>query len=113
MVALGPLGAALIALAVGTTVGYSDAAILYSWPALWVAYFFGARETALAVVSIGIAHGAALLLMQTGGGNVDRWLDVMVSTTMIATVVQVLAARNRGSSRSSGPRRGSTRSPGC
>ncbi|MDA0174291.1 GGDEF domain-containing protein [Solirubrobacter taibaiensis] len=96
MVALGPLGAALIAFTVATTVGYSDAAILYSWPALWVAYFFGPRETALTVVSIGVAHGAALLLMAAGEGNIDRWLDVMVSTTMIATVVQVLAARNRG-----------------
>jgi diguanylate cyclase (GGDEF)-like protein len=96
MVALGPLAAALIALAVGTTAGYSDDAILYSWPALWVAYFFGARGTALTVASIGVAHGVALVLMPGDEGNVDRWLDVMVSTTMIATVVQVLAARNRG-----------------
>jgi diguanylate cyclase (GGDEF)-like protein len=95
MVALGPLGAVLIAAAVATTEGYSDAAILYSWPALWVAYFFGTRETALLVASIGIAHGVGLFLMPAGEGNVDRWFDVMVSATVIAAVVRALAARNR------------------
>ena len=96
MFALGPLGTALIALAVATTRGFSDAAILYSWPVLWVAYFFGTRRVGAVVVSVGLAHGAAMLADASGEGNVDRWLDVMVSTTMIAAVVQVLASRNRG-----------------
>src|SRR4051794_28129762 len=39
--AIGPLGAALIAVAVGTTHGPSDAAILYAWPVLWVGCFYG------------------------------------------------------------------------
>jgi diguanylate cyclase (GGDEF)-like protein len=93
--ALGPLGAALIAYAVATTDGYSDAAILYSWPALWVAYFFGTRATVLVVASIAAAHGAALLAMPPGEAHIDRWLDVLVSTSMIAAVVRPLAARTR------------------
>src|SRR4051812_16118693 len=39
--AAGPLGAAMIAWAVATSPGASDAAILYSWPVLWVSCFYG------------------------------------------------------------------------
>jgi diguanylate cyclase (GGDEF)-like protein len=91
---IGPIGAVLIAYAVATSSGFSDAAILYSWPVLWVAYFYGTRETVAIVVSIGIAHATALLAMPAGAGNVDRWVDVMASVTIAAIVVRALATRN-------------------
>ena len=90
---LGPIGAALIAFAVATSNGASDAAILYAWPVLWVAYFYPTRPTAIAVASIGVAHAIALLSIP-GGGNIDRWCDVMASVTIAAVVVRALAVRN-------------------
>jgi hypothetical protein len=74
---LGPLGAMLIALAVATTQGHSDAAILYCWPVLWVAYFFSTRATAAVVAWVAASHAAALLSMSAGTASVDRWVDVM------------------------------------
>ena len=95
MAALGPLGVAGIAVAVGTTSGVTDGAILYSWPVLWEAYFFGRRGTILIVASVGIAHGLALIALPADSANLDRWLDVMASVTVIGTVVEILGARNR------------------
>ena len=95
MVALGPIGVAGIALALGTTSGTTDGAILYSWPVLWEAYFFGRRGTILIIASVGIAHGLALIAMPEDAGNLDRWIDVMASVTVIGTVVEILASRNR------------------
>ena len=95
LAALGPLGVAGIAVALGTTSGATDGAILYSWPVLWEAYFFGKRGTVAIVLCVGIAHGLALTSMPEGAGNVDRWIDVMASVTVIGTVVEILAARNR------------------
>jgi diguanylate cyclase (GGDEF)-like protein len=95
MVALGPIGVAGIALALGTTSGTTDGAILYSWPVLWEAYFFGRRGTILAIASVGVAHGLALIAMPDDAGNLDRWIDVMASVTVIGTVVEILASRNR------------------
>lgn len=95
MVALGPIGVAGIALALGTTSGTTDGAILYSWPVLWEAYFFGRRGTILIIASIGVAHGLALMAMPDDAGNLDRWIDVMASVTVIGTVVEILASRNR------------------
>jgi len=95
MAALGPLGVAGIALALSTTSGTTDGAILYSWPVLWEAYFFGRRATVLIVVWVGIAHALALVAMPDSAGNLDRWIDVMASVTVIGTVVEILASRNR------------------
>jgi diguanylate cyclase (GGDEF)-like protein len=95
MVALGPIGVAGIALALGTTSGTTDGAILYSWPVLWEAYFFGRRGTILVIACVGVAHGLALIAMPDGAGNLDRWIDVMASVTVIGTVVEILASRNR------------------
>jgi diguanylate cyclase (GGDEF)-like protein len=95
MVALGPIGVAGIALALGTTSGTTDGAILYSWPVLWEAYFFGRRGTILVIASVGVAHGLALISMPDDAGNLDRWIDVMASVTVIGTVVEILASRNR------------------
>jgi diguanylate cyclase (GGDEF)-like protein len=91
---LGPLGAALIAFAVASTQGASDAAVMYMWPILWTASFYGRRATIAIVVCIATAHGVALAAMPPGVGNVDRWVDVVVSVTVVAAVVRALAARN-------------------
>jgi diguanylate cyclase (GGDEF)-like protein len=90
--AAGPLGAAMIAWAVATSPGASDAAILYSWPVLWVSCFYGTRQTIAVVLSVGVAHAVALVILPDG--NVDRWCDVMVSAAIVAGVVRSLAARN-------------------
>jgi diguanylate cyclase (GGDEF)-like protein len=94
LAALGPLGAALIAVTMANTVGYSDAAVLYMWPAVWTAFFFGTRGTAFIVAWIGLAHGAALLALPDVQANADRWFDVVLAVLVVAVVVRTLAARN-------------------
>ena len=94
LLVLGPLGAAIIAFALATTRGYGDGALLYAWPVVWTACFFGTRGTAFVVVWIGLVHGLALIALPPGMGNVDRWLDVVVSVAVVACVVRLLAARN-------------------
>ncbi|MBE2320751.1 GGDEF domain-containing protein [Solirubrobacter sp. CPCC 204708] len=93
LVALTPLGTALIAYGLATSSGYTDAAILYSWPTLWVAYFYGTRATVLSVAGTAVAHAVALDAMPAGLGSVDRWIDVVVSVAIIAGVVRVLVHR--------------------
>jgi diguanylate cyclase (GGDEF)-like protein len=92
---LGPLGTAMIAYAVATSDGPGDGAILYVWPVLWESYFFGRRGAIGIVVCVAVAHGLALLSMSQGLGYWDRWQDVVVSVGVTATVVAVLAGRNR------------------
>jgi diguanylate cyclase (GGDEF)-like protein len=94
LVLLGPLGVALIAFAVATTQGASDGAVMYMWPVLWTAAFYGRRATIAIVVCIAVAHGIALAAMPPGLGNVDRWVDVVVSVSVVGAVVRALAARN-------------------
>ena len=62
LAALGPLGAAMIGVAIATTTGYHDAAVLYMWPAVWMAFFFGSWGTAFIVgwIGVGPRRGAAL-----------------------------------------------------
>jgi diguanylate cyclase (GGDEF)-like protein len=91
----GPVGAGLIGWAVATTHGYSDGAVLYIWPVLWTAAFFGARGAIAIVVCVAVAHGIALLEMEKGQANFDRWVDVTVAVSVVATVVRMLAARNQ------------------
>ncbi len=90
---LGPIGAAMIAYAVATTpVGEGDGVMLYVWPLLWVAYFFGGRETIAIVAWIGAVQAAALI---HSDGVLDRWIDLMVSIGLVAAVVHELSERNR------------------
>jgi diguanylate cyclase (GGDEF)-like protein len=92
LTALGPIGAALIAFAIATTPsGQGDAVLLYIWPVLWVAYFFGRRASVLIVAWIGVVQGVALIHVH---GVLDRWIDLVVSVGMVAVVVQVLSERN-------------------
>ncbi len=95
LAALGPIGVAMIAYALANTRGAGDGAVLYVWPVLWEAYFFGRRGAVLIVACVGIAHALALLAMPAGAGNLDRWIDVMASVTVVAAVVEMLSARNR------------------
>jgi diguanylate cyclase (GGDEF)-like protein len=94
LAALGPLGAALIAVAISSTTGYADAAVLYMWPAVWMAFFFGTWGTAFIIGWIGVAHGAALLALPPAQANIDRWIDVVVAVLVVAVVVRTLAGRN-------------------
>ena len=91
---LGLLGVAMIADALATTHGYGDGAVLYMWPVLWVARFYGRRATAVVVFGIAVAHAYALTQMPPGVGYFDRWLDVMVSVCIVGAVVRVLTERN-------------------
>jgi diguanylate cyclase (GGDEF)-like protein len=94
MIALGPIGAAMIGLALATTPEGGDGAILYVWPVLWEAYFFGRRGTILIIGWIGVVHAAVLLSLPAAMASMDRWLDVMVSIIVVGAVVDVLAGRN-------------------
>jgi diguanylate cyclase (GGDEF)-like protein len=91
--ALGPIGVALIALALATTNTPGDGAVLYMWPVLWQAYFFGRRGTLLIIASVAVAHGIALLVM--AHGDLDRWIDVMSAVSVVGAVVELLSTRNR------------------
>jgi diguanylate cyclase (GGDEF)-like protein len=90
---LGPFGVSLIAYAIATTPpGEGEGALLYIWPVLWVAYFYGRRETIAIVAWTAVVQGIALI---HAGGVADRWIDVVVSVAIVAAVVHALSARNR------------------
>jgi diguanylate cyclase (GGDEF)-like protein len=90
----GPIGAVLIAYALATSPGAGDGAVLYMWPVLWTAFFFGLRGAISIAACIGVGHGLALLALPAESGFFDRWVDVMVSVCVVAAVVHVLASRN-------------------
>jgi diguanylate cyclase (GGDEF)-like protein len=91
---LGPLGAVMIGFALADAPGPGDGAVLYMWPVLWVAYFFGRTETLLIVGCLAVVHAVSLWSLDVGDSFFDRWLDVMVVVTVVAVVVQTLARRN-------------------
>jgi diguanylate cyclase (GGDEF)-like protein len=88
--ALGPIGVGLIAYALANTRGYGDGAALYAWPVLWTAHFFRRQATAIVIAAIAVAHALALRSMPPGIGYASRWIDVMVSMTIVAVVVRAL-----------------------
>jgi len=92
---LGPLGVALIGYALTSSTGPADSAVLYVWPILWGAYFFGRTGAILLVAWIGVVHAIVLISLPDGVGNFDRWLDVMVTMSVVAGFVQALSASNR------------------
>ncbi len=91
---LAPLGAAMVAAALATTRGYGSGAILYVWPTLWTAYFFGNRANVFMVAWIAAVQAIALLSMPAGQGNADSWLDVVVTMMIVTAVVRMLAVRS-------------------
>ena len=91
---LGPLGTVLVGAALATTHEYGDGAVLYMWPALWTACFFGTRGAVGIVVWTALVHAIALIAMPDAQASVDRWSDVVVGVLVVVTVVRVLVVRN-------------------
>jgi diguanylate cyclase (GGDEF)-like protein len=91
---LGPIGVGLIASALATVPAAGDGAVLYMWPVLWTVFFFGLPGALSIVACIGVAHGIVLLSLPPPTGYFDRWVDVMVSVSVVAAVVLMLTRRN-------------------
>jgi diguanylate cyclase (GGDEF)-like protein len=91
---LGGLGVILIAYALSATTGAGDGAVLYMWPVLWTTFFFGRRGAVSIVAWIGIAHATTLLLLPASSSYPGRWVDVMVSVSVVAVVILTLVHRN-------------------
>ena len=91
---LGPIGVVLIAVALSATPGAGDGAVLYIWPVLWTTFFFGRRGAVAIVLCIGVAHALTLLALPDASSYPGRWVDVMVSVTVVAVVVLTLVHRN-------------------
>jgi diguanylate cyclase (GGDEF)-like protein len=84
----------MLASAIADTRGLGDDAVMYVWPVLWTAHFFGRRATVLSLVAVGIAHAGALAAMPPEQAYFDRWLEVMVSVAIVAVVVRALTERS-------------------
>jgi diguanylate cyclase (GGDEF)-like protein len=93
LASLGPIGVALVGVAVATTADSapSDGAVLFVWPVLWTAYFFGRKGAVLIVACVAVSDGLALLSLPAEEVSIDRWLDVMGTVAIVAGVVHVLA----------------------
>ena len=81
---LGALGVLLIAVALAATPGAGDGAVLYMWPVLWTTFFFGRRGAFSIVAFIGVAHALTLLALPPSSSYPGRWVDVMVSISVVA-----------------------------
>ena len=91
---LGPVGVVLIAGALSAVPAAGDGAVLYMWPVLWMTFFFGRRGAITIVACIGAAHLVTLLLVPAVSSFPGRWIDVMVSVSVVAGVVLTLVRRN-------------------
>ncbi len=91
----GPLGVLLIAQALAGAPRAGDAAVLYMWPVVWMSFFFGRRGAIAIVATIGLAHALVLLTLSGGAGYAGRWLEVMISVSVVAVVIVRLAERNQ------------------
>ncbi|MHB8531778.1 MAG: GGDEF domain-containing protein [Solirubrobacteraceae bacterium] len=91
---LGPVGVLLIAGAISATPAAGDGAVLYMWPVLWSTFFFGRRGAISIVACIGAAHLVTLLVVPAVSSFPARWIDVMVSVSVVAGVVLTLVRRN-------------------
>lgn len=91
---LGPVGVGLIAYALSATPGAGDGAVLYMWPVLWTTFFFGRRGAISIVACVGVAHAITLLVLPAASSYPGRWVDVMVSVSVVAVVILTLAHRN-------------------
>ena len=94
LAALGPVGVLLIANALAGAPPTGDAAVLYTWPVIWMSFFFGWRGAAAIVATIALAHAAVLLSLPAGRGYPGRWVAVMISVSVVAAVVVRLARHN-------------------
>jgi diguanylate cyclase (GGDEF)-like protein len=91
---LGGVGVAMIAYALSATKGAGDGAVLYMWPVLWTTFYFGRRGAIAIVAWIGVAHALTLLALPAASSYPGRWVDVMISVTVVAVVVLALVDRN-------------------
>jgi diguanylate cyclase (GGDEF)-like protein len=91
---IGPIGVVLIAYALSATPGAGDGAVLYIWPVLWTTFFFGRRGAVSIVACVGVAHAITLLLLPGASSYPGRWVDVMVSVSVVSVVVLTLVHRN-------------------
>lgn len=91
---LGPVGVAMIAVALAGVPGAGDGAVLYMWPVLWSTFFFGRRGALGILVCVGVAHAVVLASVPAVSSFPGRWVDVMVSATVLAIVVMTLVSRN-------------------
>jgi diguanylate cyclase (GGDEF)-like protein len=91
---LGPIGVLLNAFALGSTTGAGDGAVLYMWPVLWSTFFFGRRGAITIVLCVAVAHAAVLLTLPPSSSYPGRWVDVVVSVTVVAVVVMTLVRHN-------------------
>jgi diguanylate cyclase (GGDEF)-like protein len=64
------------------------------WPVLWTTFFFGRRGAISIVAFTGVAHAITLLLLPAASSYPGRWVDVMVSVSIVAVVVLTLVRRN-------------------
>jgi diguanylate cyclase (GGDEF)-like protein len=92
LIVLGPLGVALISVTLATTVGHGDAAIFYTWPMLWMTFWYRREGMVLSLASIGVGHGVALWAMADAQASLDRWIDVVAATIVVGLVVHRLRA---------------------
>ncbi len=91
---LGPIGVVLIAYALAATTGAGDGAVLYMWPVLWSTFFFGRRGAVSIVACVGVAHAVTLLALPAASSYPGRWVDVMISVSIVALVVLTLVHHN-------------------
>ena len=94
LAAFGPIGTVLIGIALATSPGPGDGAVLYLWPVLWVAYFFGRTGTILIVATVAVVQAGVLIALPPESSYFDRWFDVVVSVGVVGAVVQMLSSRN-------------------
>jgi diguanylate cyclase (GGDEF)-like protein len=91
---LGALGVLLVATALAATPGAGDGAVLYMWPVLWTTFFFGRRGAISIVAFVGVAHALTLLALPASSSYPGRWIDVMVSVSVVAVVILTLVHHN-------------------
>jgi diguanylate cyclase (GGDEF)-like protein len=91
---LGPVGVALIAFSMANSPGAGDGAVLYMWPVLWTTFFFGRRGAVTIVACVGVAHAITLLALPEASSFAGRWVDVMISVSVVSAVVLTLMHRN-------------------
>ncbi len=91
---LGPIGVVMIAYALVATPGAGDGAVLYIWPVLWTTFFFGRRGAISIVALTGVAHAVTLLLLPAASSYPGRWVDVMISVSVVSVVILMLVHRN-------------------
>jgi len=94
LAALGPIGVATIAYALSATPGAGDGAVLYMWPVLWTTFFFGRRGAISIVACVGVAHAITLASLPAASSYPGRWVDVMISVSVVSVVILTLVHRN-------------------